>query len=189
MIAATRHSLRQQVHLLTILIFNPLTYDGREHTHVCRAVARVLRIRLECVGRFCRRCYREGASLLRSASEACEPLRGERPPCRAHRDHGSLQSTNCKSAGLGENPSCRSRRSSRRRASGVTVPYRVQTTAQRWSRGPNKAPKGRPLACLYLLPRPVRAWGRRRITLNMDRRACVALAVAGSSRDGKGQGL
>ena len=148
MIPPTAQELREQVHLLPMLILNPLTYE-RDYKHVCRAVARVLRIRLEGVGRVARRCDREGASLLRSASEASEQVRGERLPCRTHRNHGSLQPKTCKSVcHLGKSP----RRSSRRCAGSVTVPYRVQAAAPRRPRNPIWVPKGRPRVCLYLFP-------------------------------------
>lgn len=111
MIASPAKRLRQQVHLLPrtlILFLHP-------YENVFSSVARVLRIRLEGLGRFFGRGDREESALFRSASEAADDVRGGRPHRRTLRQHRSLRPTPLKSVWLGrKDPSSRSRQSSRR---------------------------------------------------------------------------
>lgn len=226
MSAAPTHRLRQQVHLLPqtlILFLHP-------YENVFRSVARVLRIRLEGIGRFSGRGDREDAGLLRSASEAGNDVRAGRPHRRTRGYNRSHGPTPIKSVWLGlhKDPSSRSRQSSRRCGNGSSVVGSVPsaTAAPRWfwnlirvhrmmrvpavpaATSTRLVPESsraevhehaymqsklcgsqrQTQVCLSSSPGSARTFDRRRITLNMDRRACVALAVAGSSRDGKGQG-
>ncbi len=223
MIANLAQRLRQLVHLLLgtlILFLHP-------YENVFRSVARVLRIRLEGVGRFSGRGDREDAGLLRSASEAGNDVRGGRPHRRTFREHRSLRPTELKSVWLGpQGPSSRSRQSSRRCGSSVVGSVPSAVAAPRWlwnlirvhrmmrvpavpaATSARLVPESsraqvhehayvqsilcgsqRQTSCLpFLLSGPSRARVRRRINLNMDRRASVALAATGSSRDGRGQG-
>lgn len=131
--ARSANRLREQVHLLPMLIHNPLTYDDLHN-----GGARVLRVRSQGIRRIEGRCDREGQGLLRFVPVAGDAVPGGRPHRRALWAFDPLCSTFLnRSVWLGsQDPASRSRDSiSRRSGNGsVEILYRVNAAVPRWSR-------------------------------------------------------
>src|SRR5262249_1103355 len=103
--ARVTRRLRKQVHLLPMLILNPLRYVS-SNINAPRAIARMVRIRCKRRCRFDCRGDREGGSLLRRAAEAEDQVPRGGPHRQPSGKIGPLQSTYIKSVSLGESPSC-----------------------------------------------------------------------------------